>query len=67
MVRIQPADTGRIRTTAEMAPLTQVDLGYRWAAVQIPLQYLPWIASHRTGGELAAAAGRAAAALAELR
>jgi hypothetical protein len=50
-----------------MAPLTQVDLGYRWAAVQIPLQYLPWIASHRTGGELAAAAGRAKAALAELR
>ena len=44
----------------------QVDLGYRWAAVQIPLQYLPWTARHRPGDELAAAAGRAEAALAAL-
>jgi len=44
----------------------QVDLGYHWAAVQIPLQYLPWTALHRPGDELAAAAGRAEAALAAL-
>jgi hypothetical protein len=44
----------------------QVDLGYHWAAVQIPLQYLPWTARHRPGDELAAAAGRAEAALAAL-
>jgi hypothetical protein len=41
-------------------------LGYRWAAVQIPLQYLPWTARHRPGDELAAAAGRAETALAAL-
>ena len=44
----------------------QVGLGYRWAAVQIPLQYLPWTARHRPGDELAAAAGHAEAALADL-
>jgi hypothetical protein len=24
------------------------ELGYRWAALQIPVQYLPWTAGHLT-------------------
>jgi aminoglycoside phosphotransferase (APT) family kinase protein len=33
--------------TGQPLPAAAIDLGYRWAALQIPAQYLPWIIEHR--------------------
>ncbi|HEX3753160.1 MAG TPA: hypothetical protein VHW06_21515 [Streptosporangiaceae bacterium] len=40
------ADTWR-ELTGQPLPPAQIQLGYRWAALQIPAQYLPWTAAHR--------------------
>jgi hypothetical protein len=33
--------------TGQPLPSATIDLGYRWAALQIPVQYLPWGIGHR--------------------
>ena len=33
--------------TGQPLPTASIDLGYRWAALQIPVQYLPWTIAHR--------------------
>ena len=43
-----------------------VELGYRWAALQIPVQYLAWVVSTRPPQAVAKALDRAEAALAAL-
>lgn len=35
------------RITGRPLPADEIELGYRWAALQIPVQYLPWMAGHR--------------------
>lgn len=42
---------------------TQVNLGYQWAHLQIPIQYLPWTVENRPTTEVEAALDRAEAAL----
>lgn len=44
----------------------QVELGYRWAALQLPVQYLPWALDHRSTAELEAVLDRIEAARAAL-
>ncbi|WP_170317050.1 aminoglycoside phosphotransferase family protein [Acrocarpospora corrugata] len=44
----------------------QADLGYRWAALQIPIQYLPWMIENLTTTEVETALDRAEQALAAL-
>jgi hypothetical protein len=34
--------------TGQPLPAAAINLGYRWAALQIPVQYLPWIVGHRS-------------------
>ena len=43
-----------------------VEAGYRWAALQIPVQYLPWMVEHRPTAAVEAALDRAEHALAML-
>jgi hypothetical protein len=33
--------------TGQALPGDAIELGYRWAALQIPVQYLPWTTAHR--------------------
>jgi hypothetical protein len=47
------ADTWR-RVTGQPLPGAVTELGYRWAALQIPIQYLPWIAGHRSTSDVTA-------------
>jgi hypothetical protein len=49
-------------------PLTAgpLELGYRWAALQIPVQYLPWGAGHQPTGDVEAALDRIEQALGQL-
>ena len=45
-------------------PLTDaIELGYRWAALQIPVQYLPWTAAHLATRDVEAALNRIEQAL----
>jgi hypothetical protein len=39
-------------------PAIVIELGYRWAALQIPVQYLPWMTGHRSTGDVEAALDR---------
>jgi hypothetical protein len=48
------AATWRERT-GQPLPAETVELGYRWAALQIPVQYLPWGAGHRPTRDVEAA------------
>jgi Ser/Thr protein kinase RdoA (MazF antagonist) len=48
-------------------PGDAIERGYRWAALQIPVQYLPWIAGHQSTSEVEACLDRIERALAELR
>jgi Ser/Thr protein kinase RdoA (MazF antagonist) len=43
-----------------------IKAGYRWAAVQIPIQYLPWTAKHRPARDVEAILARAERALEQL-
>lgn len=54
------------RCTGLLLDPTTVDLGYRWAAVQIPIQYLAWVVEHRPPAEVDATLDRAERALARL-
>jgi Ser/Thr protein kinase RdoA (MazF antagonist) len=44
--------------TGQPLPAGTVELGYRWAALQIPVQYLPWGAGHRPTADVEAALDR---------
>ncbi len=46
---------------------SQTQLGYRWANLQIPVQYLPWTFDHRPSGAVDAALDEAERALHVLR
>jgi hypothetical protein len=52
LVTADSADVARygqtwLRLTGQPLPAGTVELGYRWAELQISVQYLPWIAGHR--------------------
>ena len=51
------------RVTGERPPAVVIELGYRWAALQIPVQYLPWVIEHRSTGDVEAALDRIEQAL----
>ena len=59
------AATWRALTGLPLNP-DEIGLGYRWAAVQLPVQYLPWVAAHRDTAAVDAALDRAERALAAL-
>jgi len=54
------------RLTGVPLPATVLELGYRWAALQLPVQYLPWTAAHRSTREVDAALDRIERALGQL-
>jgi hypothetical protein len=41
----------REQLTGQPLPAAVIDLGYLWAALQIPVQYLPWTIAHRSTRE----------------
>jgi aminoglycoside phosphotransferase (APT) family kinase protein len=47
-----------LRLTGQPLPAGPLELGYRWAALQIPVQYLPWGAGHRPTRDVEAALDR---------
>jgi hypothetical protein len=52
--------------TGQPPPAAAIELGYRWAALQIPVQYLPWTTAHRPTREVEAALDRIERALGQL-
>jgi aminoglycoside phosphotransferase (APT) family kinase protein len=54
------------RVTGQPLPVGTVELGYRWAALQLPVQYLPWMAGHRSTHDVEAALDRIEQALGRL-
>ena len=52
--------------TGQPPPAAAIELGYRWAALQIPVQYLPWMTAHRPTREVEAALDRIERALGQL-
>ncbi|HVL07347.1 MAG TPA: aminoglycoside phosphotransferase family protein [Acidimicrobiales bacterium] len=59
------SDSWRHATGMALDPWT-VQLGYRWAGVQIPIQYLAWVVEFRPSAEVGRALDRAEAALVAL-
>jgi hypothetical protein len=47
-------------------PGDAIELGYRWAALQIPVQYLPWTTAHRPTRDVEAALDQIERALSQL-
>lgn len=71
LVMAESADVTRyagtwLERTGRPLPASTVELGYRWAALQIPVQYLPWGAGHRPTRDVEAALDRIEQALGEL-
>ena len=52
--------------TGRPLPGDVIELGYRWAALQIPVQYLPWMAGHRPTRDVETALDQIEQALGEL-
>jgi hypothetical protein len=52
--------------TGQPLAAAALDLGYRWAALQIPVQYLPWVVAHRPTHDVEAALGRIEQALGQM-
>jgi aminoglycoside phosphotransferase (APT) family kinase protein len=52
--------------TGQPVPAGVIELGYRWAALQIPVQYLPWTIGHRPTGDVEATLDRIEQALEQL-
>ena len=52
--------------TGQSPPVSETGLGYRWAALQIPVQYLPWTIGHRPTRDVEASLTRIEQALAQL-
>jgi aminoglycoside phosphotransferase (APT) family kinase protein len=46
------------RLTGQALPTDTIELGYRWAALQIPVQYLPWMTKHLPTHKIDAALDR---------
>jgi hypothetical protein len=59
------AEAWRQRTGSPL-PADLIELGYRWAALQIPVQYLPWTAAYRPAREVEAVLDRMEQALDQL-
>jgi Phosphotransferase enzyme family len=60
LVTADSADVARyagawLERTGQPLPAGTVELGYQWAALQIPVQYLPWGAGHRPTHDVEAA------------
>jgi aminoglycoside phosphotransferase (APT) family kinase protein len=60
LVTADSADVARyagtwLERTGQPLPAGQVELGYRWAALQIPVQYLPWGVGRRPTRDVEAA------------
>ncbi len=51
------------RLTGQPLPAAALELGYRWAALQIPVQYLPWTTAHQSTRDTEAALDRIEQAL----
>jgi hypothetical protein len=63
LVTADSADVARygaawLERTGQPLPASTVELGYQWAALQIPVQYLPWGAGHRPTHDVEAALDR---------
>jgi Ser/Thr protein kinase RdoA (MazF antagonist) len=54
------------RVTGQPLPADAIELGYRWAALQIPVQYLPWMAGHQPTPAVEAALDQIERALGQL-
>ena len=54
------------RSAGQPLPAASIGLGYRWAALQIPVQYLPWTIGHRPARDVEAALDRIEQALDQL-
>jgi hypothetical protein len=52
--------------TGQPLAATAIELGYRWAALQIPVQYLPWGIGHRSTRDAEAGLDRIEHALGRL-
>lgn len=52
--------------TGQPPPAAAIELGYRWAALQIPVQYLPWTTAHQPTRDVEAALDRIERALGQL-
>ena len=71
MVAASSADVARYAQTWQQhtgrpLPGDAIELGYQWVALQIPVQYLPWMAGHRRTRDVEAALDRIEQALGEL-
>lgn len=62
---IRYASTWR-QLTGGPLPAQTLELGYRWAALQIPVQYLPWTAAYRPSSDYTAALDQIDEALTQL-
>jgi hypothetical protein len=54
------------RVTGQPLPAGTIERGYPWAALQIPVQYLPWTAGQRPAADVEAALDRIERALEQL-
>jgi thiamine kinase-like enzyme len=54
------------RHAGQSLPGGAIELGYRWAALQIPVQYLPWTTAHRSIGDVEISLDRIEQALDQL-
>jgi hypothetical protein len=55
-----------LRLTGQPLAAAALDEGYRWAALQLPVQYLPWTAGYRPTRDVEAALDRIERALSRL-
>ena len=55
------------RLTGAPPPAAALESGFRWAALQVPVQYLPWTAAHRPTGNVEASLDQIERALARLQ
>jgi hypothetical protein len=71
LANLVPADSAGVaryartwrQRTGNRLPGGALELGYRWAALQIPVQYLPWMAGHLPTSDVEAALDRIERAL----
>jgi hypothetical protein len=71
MVAASSGDVARYARTwqqhaGQPLPGDTIELGYQWAALQIPVQYLPWTAGHRPTPDVEATLDQIENALREL-
>jgi thiamine kinase-like enzyme len=54
------------RLTGQPLAAAVIEQGYQWAALQLPVQYLPWTAGNRPAGDVEAALDRIEQTLSQL-